>query len=1234
MGNNNQNTENIIYVPNDDSRQLLAPCLLKADDPAYKSVEELDYAVSQHECKNIALTGVFGSGKSSVINTFLQLKKTTKKVLRISLSNFEDIVSLEQTDNNKPSDGNELSENDKYYEDGIEYKVFQHILYKADPDKTGNTRFTRLHAINKDKIKKKCECVCLFFLCFIVVFEPKVLQIDSFYKAYDYIFGRISNITNIICDIIASLVMVKLLYEFSVKVVCYLSCISIHRIKAKDIEVELNKDKPVFNKLLDEILYFFEAGEYEIIVFEDLDRINKPSWLFLKLREINLLLNESDDFIANDKHITFIYAIKDDIFQDEVRTKCFDYIVPIIPVVDSFNAGEYLLKNYKAALSGINDVDVKRLGLFMTRIRELINIMNEYQLYKKTIFKEVMSSKKLLAMTIYKNLYPDDYSKIHSKDGFLYYVFSHKSVFTKPLTSQKSNTIKNLDSELNNAKEGIYNYRMEILNVLNDKRISKVEIKGVIYSLNDVARKDVLYNSFENDKIDKWYIEDPDSPGMGIYSYKYNELIKNFNSEGYYDHILNEIRQLEWTISDYQNTKDKLEKEIRIIENRSLKDLMVLTGGYESLKLIIYDYYSYQGDINHLEELQKEENDIQDAVIKKVNEPIVNTVYGLIRNGYISEDYETYISYTYTGSYGEQEFNFQQSVLQGLELPFDYKLNHIESVIDTLYSDYYGSRSILNFDLLNYLLKSSNNAQIDNFIETARKNIDFIQRYDLQSGKKSEFFDRLFKDWIGCVSLISSIQDNDQRSFMLKLLYRIAPLTIRVSTEEREFLNTQYACICENFSLLNVEHLVKFIRNCEIIFSQLVEPTEQTKAIFDMVVGLHAFDITYDNLRIIYGEDFEVRPLTMIICSNENLSSYLLRDINYLLNLLPESATNENEKALILLSMHSSIDDKDLYVYFIRQKNKIALLSSAKPERYKICIESDIVVPTWTNVSEFISKGNDISEIAAYINKHGQELAKEKLGKDDEELQKLVLNSDSILSIDVYKILAPTAQCCVDVEDIPNLEDERVKILLDNELIEYSVNATKFISQYSPHLISQYFIQYFDKIMEEDRNIQYNNSNAVGIDIMESDLSIDKKRSFLAEFGAIFKDSDDKGIYARMICEFYRTNGFSDGMDLDLLVRALEEYNEADAWFTKIDLINKVHRIYDHDAPITERMVRSLGVPYNQLIEYSYSTILDKNEQNNELVKYLKDNEPYISKIIPLHDEGKFKVTYKKNQEN
>ena len=49
--------------------------------------------------------------------------------------------------------------------------------------------------------------------------------------------------------------------------------------------------RQIFNRHLDEILYFFQATEYDVVIIEDLDRFG-TSKVFLKLRELNFLLNE------------------------------------------------------------------------------------------------------------------------------------------------------------------------------------------------------------------------------------------------------------------------------------------------------------------------------------------------------------------------------------------------------------------------------------------------------------------------------------------------------------------------------------------------------------------------------------------------------------------------------------------------------------------------------------------------------------------------------------------------------------------------------------------------------------------------------------------------------------------------------------------------------------------------------------------------------------------------------
>ena len=84
-----------------------------------------------------------------------------------------------------------------------------------------------------------------------------------------------------------------------------------------------------------------------------MDRFGSPD-IFLKLRELNQLLNESKIVSRN---IVFVYAVKDDIFLNEERTKFFDYITTVIPVINPSNSKDIL----KAALNerGLEDNVIK-----------------------------------------------------------------------------------------------------------------------------------------------------------------------------------------------------------------------------------------------------------------------------------------------------------------------------------------------------------------------------------------------------------------------------------------------------------------------------------------------------------------------------------------------------------------------------------------------------------------------------------------------------------------------------------------------------------------------------------------------------------------------------------------------------------------------------------------------------------------------------------------------------------
>ena len=210
-----------------------------------------------------------------------------------------------------------------------------------------------------------------------------------------------------------------------------------------------SNDNSYFSKYLDEILYFFETSEANVVFIEDIDRFNSLE-VFEHLRELNYLINNSRQIRGP---VKFVYAIKDSIFQIEssdkamkesseyVRTKFFDFILPIIPVVDSNNSSEFLLPKMRGIL-GVNldgsinskPLDIKMeqflldISIYVDDLRLLYNICNEFRIYKDNLKKrlknlEHIDDKKLLSIIVYKNIMPKDFAQLQSKKGNLYRIF-------------------------------------------------------------------------------------------------------------------------------------------------------------------------------------------------------------------------------------------------------------------------------------------------------------------------------------------------------------------------------------------------------------------------------------------------------------------------------------------------------------------------------------------------------------------------------------------------------------------------------------------------------------------------------------------------------------------------------------------------------------------------------------------------------------------------------------------
>ena len=304
----------------------LLPKDLTEKDAAFKTVEELheviDKALDEGEIKNIALTGPFGSGKSSVLQT---LRKRYKEFEYLPIS----LATLQANEDSDNKAG--LNIDDEQIEllnRKIEYSILQQLIYREKASTVPNSRFRRIIHIDDKRLKVLSFHGVLFFVAILIAFEPSWFIVSSIYQLLDF------GIWNIVPDILAVGYMLYFLFIVLGYVIKSYSNSKLNKLNLKDGEIELKEENSIFNKHLDEILYFFQVTKYNVVIIEDLDRFG-TSKIFLKLRELNQLINESKIVGRN---LVFLYAVKDDIFINEERTKFFDYITTVIPVINPSNS--------------------------------------------------------------------------------------------------------------------------------------------------------------------------------------------------------------------------------------------------------------------------------------------------------------------------------------------------------------------------------------------------------------------------------------------------------------------------------------------------------------------------------------------------------------------------------------------------------------------------------------------------------------------------------------------------------------------------------------------------------------------------------------------------------------------------------------------------------------------------------------------------------------------------------
>lgn len=425
--------------------------------------EALNFVFTNDEIKNVAISGSYSAGKSSVIETYKN-RHHEIDFLHISLAHFQstELEEKKLSQNSIPSKLESDSNGpDRGIETVLEGKILNQLIHQIDPEKIPQTNFKVKQKVSNGNIIKSTVIITAFlvFAAYIGFFNSWCQFVSTLTIQWlkDYLLWSTNSAYLFFSGIVCTAILGLLVFT-GIKTQKNKNIFRKVSLQGNEIEIFEDQDDSYFDKYLNEVLYLFEYSNADVIVFEDMDRYN-VNQIFEKLREINTLINNKRKK-ENKAPIRFFYLLRDDIFVSKDRTKFFDFIIPIIPVIDGSNSYDQFIEHFKKGgifeLFNNNKNFLQSLSLYVDDMRILKNINNEFLIYINQIQFTELDCNKLLAIIAYKNIFPRDFGDLQIGMGFVYTLFDRKPDFIRQ-------EIKKIEMEIRKIEENIQLSNSELL---------------------------------------------------------------------------------------------------------------------------------------------------------------------------------------------------------------------------------------------------------------------------------------------------------------------------------------------------------------------------------------------------------------------------------------------------------------------------------------------------------------------------------------------------------------------------------------------------------------------------------------------------------------------------------------------------------------------------------------------------------------------------------------------------